>query len=53
MHRWLQNYTYHSGIPWWIFAVAATGTLLITLATVSWQSISAAMTNPVKTLKDE
>ena len=53
MHRWLQNYTYHSGIPWWIFAIAAVGALAITLLTISWQSVKAALTKPVKSLKNE
>jgi ABC-type antimicrobial peptide transport system permease subunit len=53
MHRWLQNYTYHSGIPWWIFAIAAVGALAITLLTISWQSVKAALTKPVKSLKTE
>jgi len=53
MNSWLQNYEYHSGLPWWIFAGAATGALLITLLTVSYQSIKAALANPVKSLKTE
>lgn len=53
MNNWLQNYTYHSGLSWWIFAVTAIGTLLITLLTVSYQSIKAALANPVKSLKSE
>jgi len=53
MHSWLQGYTYRSGMPWWIFALAATGTLLITLLTASYQAIRAAMANPVETLRSE
>jgi putative ABC transport system permease protein len=50
MHGWLQNYTYRSNIAWWIFAVTALGAMLITLLTVSYQSIKAALANPVKSL---
>jgi ABC-type antimicrobial peptide transport system permease subunit len=53
MHNWLQNYQYHSDISWWIFAVTAIGILVITLLTVSFQSIKAALMNPVKSLKAE
>jgi putative ABC transport system permease protein len=53
MHKWLQNYEYRSAISWWIFAAAGIGSLLITLLTVSFQSIKAAMSNPVKSLRTE
>ena len=53
MHKWLQNYTYRTDIAWWVFASAAIGAMLITLATVSYQSIRAALANPVKSLKTE
>ncbi|ASU36241.1 ABC transporter permease [Mucilaginibacter xinganensis] len=53
MLKWLQNYTYHTGLSWWIFAASAIGTLLITLLTVSYQSINAALMNPAKSLKSE
>ncbi len=53
LHSWLQNYTYHSGIPWWVFAATFMGVLLLTLLTVSFQSIKAAMLNPVKSLRAE
>jgi ABC-type antimicrobial peptide transport system permease subunit len=53
MHQWLQAYQYRTGITWWVFAVAAIGALIITILTVSYQSIKAAMTNPVKSLKAE
>ncbi|QHW01200.1 FtsX-like permease family protein [Spirosoma endbachense] len=50
---WLQNYTYHTDISWWIFAASGSGALLITLLTVSFQSIKAALMNPVKSLRSE
>jgi putative ABC transport system permease protein len=53
MHHWLQRYPYHSGIPWWIFAATAAAVLSITLLTVSAQSIKAALTNPVNSLRSE
>ena len=53
MHNWLQNYEYRTTISWWIFAVAGVGALLITLATVSFQAIKAAVVNPVKSLRTE
>ncbi|MBN9297417.1 MAG: ABC transporter permease [Filimonas sp.] len=53
MHNWLQHYTYRSGLAWWIFALTAFGAMLITLLTVSYQSIKAALMNPVKSLRTE
>lgn len=53
MHKWLENYTYRSAMGWWIFAVTAVGALLITVLTVSFQSIKAALANPVKSLRSE
>jgi ABC-type antimicrobial peptide transport system permease subunit len=53
MFNWLQNYTYRTDISWWIFAVTAAGALLITFLTVSYQSVKAAVANPVKSLKTE
>ncbi|HZY39765.1 MAG TPA: FtsX-like permease family protein, partial [Mucilaginibacter sp.] len=53
MHNWLQNYQYRADLSWWIFAVSGGGALLITLLTVSFQSIKAALMNPVKSLRSE
>jgi len=53
MHNWLQNYTYRTQLSWWIFAAAGAGALVITLLTVSFQSIKAAVANPVKSLRTE
>jgi putative ABC transport system permease protein len=53
MSRWLERYEYHSPLHWWIFAAVGAGALAITLATVSYQAIRAAMINPVKSLKSE
>lgn len=53
MSSWLQKYDYRSAIEWWIFAAAGFGALVITLLTVSYQSIKAALANPVKSLRSE
>lgn len=53
MHNWLQSYSYRTDLSWWIFSAAGIGGILITLATVSYQSIRAAMANPVKSLRTE
>jgi len=53
MHSWLMNYTYRAELSWWIFALTAIGAIIITLLTVSFQSIKAALANPVKSLKTE
>jgi hypothetical protein len=53
LHSWLQNYAYRTEISWWIFAVAGLGALTITLLTVSFQAIKAAIANPIKSLRTE
>jgi len=53
MNDWLLKYTYHTTISWWVFAVTAIGALVITILTVSFQSIKAAIANPVKSLRTE
>ncbi|MFT3935010.1 MAG: ABC transporter permease [Chitinophagaceae bacterium] len=53
MDKWLQNYTYHISIEWWVFAIAGALSILIALATVSYQAIRAAIANPVKSLRTE
>jgi ABC-type antimicrobial peptide transport system permease subunit len=53
LHNWLGHYEYRTDISWWIFAAAGAGTLLITLLTVSYQSIKAALLNPAKSLRSE
>lgn len=50
---WLRQYAYRTELSWWIFAVAGGGALLITVLTVSFQSIRAALMNPVKSLRSE
>jgi len=53
MNKWLENYTYRTKISAWIIVATAAGALLITLATVSFQTIRAALSNPVKSLRSE
>ena len=50
---WLAQYSYRTELSWWIFALSGAGALAITLLTVSYQSIKAALMNPVKSLKTE
>jgi putative ABC transport system permease protein len=51
MHNWLQNYQYRAGISWWVFVASGLGALIITLLTVSYQSITAALANPARALR--
>ena len=53
MRSWLQNYQYRTEISWWVFALAGISAILITIITVSYQSINAALMNPTKSLKTE
>lgn len=48
---WLENYNYRTDISWWIFAVSILGALMITMVTISFQAIRAALANPVKSLR--
>jgi Na+/melibiose symporter-like transporter len=53
MNKWLLNYEYRTSISSWIFVVVGIGGLLITILTVSFQAIKAAVANPVKSLRTE
>ena len=53
MHRWLQDFAYKIDITWWVFALAGLLAVGIALLTVSYQSIKAALMNPVKSLRSE
>jgi putative ABC transport system permease protein len=50
---WLQKYQYHTEMSWWIFALSGLGAMAITLLTVSFQAIKAALVNPVISLRSE
>jgi putative ABC transport system permease protein len=53
MNRWLQEFAYKVDISWWMFALAGLLAIVIALLTVSFQSLKAAFTNPVKSLRSE
>jgi len=53
MHRWLNDFAYRVNIGWWVFVMAGVIALLIALLTISFQSIKAAIANPVKSLRTE
>ncbi len=53
MHEWIQKYSYRTNLSPWIFILAALGALGITIITVSFQSIKAALSNPVESLRME
>jgi putative ABC transport system permease protein len=53
MNNWLQNYAYKINISWWMFIIAGLLTICVALITVSYQSIKAALANPVKSLRME
>lgn len=53
LNNWLDGYDYRVSISWWVFILSALGALTITILTVSFQAIKAAMVNPVKSLKSE
>jgi putative ABC transport system permease protein len=53
MTKWLQDFAYRVAISWWMLAVAGLSAIIIALLTISFQSIKAALMNPVKTLRTE
>ncbi len=53
IYRWLESYTYKTDINWWIFLAATAFSAVITLATISYQAVKAALTNPVNSLRSE
>ncbi|KAA0989856.1 ABC transporter permease [Dyadobacter aurulentus] len=53
LNKWLDNYPYRTEVSWWIFALTGAGAIIITLVTVSFQAVKAALTNPVKSLRNE
>lgn len=53
MNRWLQDFAYKIDIAWWVFALAGLLAIGIALLTVSFQSVKAALMNPVKSLRSE
>lgn len=53
MNRWLEDFSFRIDIPWWVFGLASFIAVLISVITVSYQSIKAALVNPVKSLRTE
>lgn len=53
MSNWLTRYTYHTDISWTTFAIVSLGPLGLTLLTMSYQALRAALSNPVDSLKSE
>jgi putative ABC transport system permease protein len=53
MNKWLNGYTYHASMDWWVFVFSGVISIMIALVTVSFQSIKAALMNPVKSLRSE
>lgn len=53
MQRWLENFAYHINIEWWVFILAGFMATGIALLTVSFQSVKAALMNPVQSLRSE
>ncbi|HVV05822.1 MAG TPA: FtsX-like permease family protein [Puia sp.] len=53
LDQWLSRYTYRTAIPWGLCAMAVLGAMLLTLLTVSYQTLRAAVANPVKSLRTE
>jgi putative ABC transport system permease protein len=53
MNHWLHNFAYRINIAWWVFVVAGIIAFLIAFATISFQAVKAAISNPVKSLRSE
>lgn len=53
MNKWLQDFAYHINIEWWFYGIIGVLIIAVAIATVGYQSIKAALTNPVKSLKAE
>lgn len=53
MSRWLENFAYHINVEWWVFILAGLIATVIALLTVSFQSVKAALMNPVQSLRSE
>ncbi len=53
MDKWLENFAYRTEISWWIFLSGGLVMIFIALITLSFQTIKAAMMNPVKSLRSE
>ncbi|MEE1961522.1 ABC transporter permease [Allomuricauda taeanensis] len=53
MNRWLETFEYRTNLSWWIFVLAVAVVMAITLITIIYQALKAALTNPIKSLRTE
>jgi putative ABC transport system permease protein len=53
MNKWLEDFAYRTHISWWVYAVAVFAALLVTSIAVGFQTIKAAVANPIKSLRTE
>jgi putative ABC transport system permease protein len=53
MNKWLEDFAYRIHIEWWIFVLAGGLAILIAFITISFQSVRAAVANPVNSLRSE
>jgi putative ABC transport system permease protein len=53
LHQWIIQYDYRTDISWWVFVISGAGAFVVTILTVSFQAIRAAVANPVKSLRTE
>jgi putative ABC transport system permease protein len=53
MNKWLQDFAYRIHMGWWIFLLAGLAAIVIAFITISFQSIKAAIANPIKSLRSE
>ncbi len=51
--KWLQDFAYRTNMSWWVFAISGLLMIVVALVTISFQSVKAAMANPVKSLRTE
>lgn len=53
MNKWLQDFAYRTSLSWWVFAVAGIAAIIVTAVAVGFQTIKAAIANPIKSLRTE
>jgi putative ABC transport system permease protein len=53
MDKWLENFSYHTSIDMWTFALSLLLVVTITSLTISYQAVKASLANPVKSLRTE
>lgn len=53
MYNWLQGFAYRQNVQWWVIAVSGIGAIFIAFITISFQSIKAALANPIESLRSE